>query len=81
MRGRIFLGKPYHWAILVALVVALYFTGGEKLHVIHFNRFILILLAVAAAIVAIVLRGTKADEQVTRDPIKFSDTEDTLAGD
>lgn len=79
--NKIFLGKPLHWALLIALTVLLYFAGGQKMHVTDFNLFIVIMLVIAAAIVAIVLRGTKADEQVTRDPIVLTESDDTIAGD
>jgi len=66
MRG-IFLGRWWHWAILLVGAGALYFAGTKKLHVVHFNDFILGLLAAVAIVVALLLAGTRPGEQVTRD--------------
>lgn len=65
--NRIFLGKWWHWAILVASVAALWLAGGERLHVVHFNAFILSVLVVTALAVAFLIAGTRPGEQVTRD--------------
>lgn len=63
----IFLGKWWHWGILAASVAALWFAGEERVHVIHFNAFILSVLAATAVIVAILIAKTRPGEQVTRD--------------
>jgi len=72
--SRFFLGKPWHWALLVACVGALWLAGHEKLHVVHFNAFVLSLLAATALVVAVIVAGTRPGEQVTRDPLE-RDTE------
>lgn len=66
---RIFLGRWWHWGILIASVAALWFAGEQRMHVIHFNAFILSLLAVTAIVVAILVVKTRPGEQVTRDPL------------
>ena len=48
--SRIFLGKWWHWGILVASVAALWVAGEKRMHVIHFNAFILSLLVVTAIV-------------------------------
>jgi len=68
--GRIFLGKPVHWALVAALIAGGWYLGHERLHVIWFNLFTLLLLAVATAVVLAVLLTTKPGEQVTRDPLE-----------
>jgi len=73
--SRIFLGKWWHWGILAASVAALWFAGHERVHVIHFNTFILSVLAATAIIVAILIAKTRPGEQVTRDRLE-SDAED-----
>jgi hypothetical protein len=65
--SRIFLGRWWHWGILVASVVVLWFAGEKRMHVIHFNTFILSLLGVTAIVVAILIARTRPGEQVTRD--------------
>jgi hypothetical protein len=67
---RIFLGKPLHWGLLAILIVGGWLMGHAKLHVIGFNLFTIILLAVSAAVVAVVLMTSKPDEQITRDPLE-----------
>jgi hypothetical protein len=67
---RIFLGKPLHWGLLVILIIGGWLMGNAKLHVIGFNLFTIILLAVSAAVVAVVLMTSKPDEQITRDPLE-----------
>ena len=65
--SRIFLGRWWHWGVLVASVAALWLAGGKRMHVIHFNAFILSLLVVTAIVVAFLVAGTRPGEQVTRD--------------
>lgn len=65
--SRIFLGKWWHWCLLVAGVVALWIAGENRMHVIHFNTFILSLLLMVAIVVAILVAGTRRGEQVTRE--------------
>lgn len=65
--SRIFLGKWWHWCLLVAGVVALWIAGEKRMHVIHFNTFILSLLLIVAIVVAFLVAGTRRGEQVTRD--------------
>ena len=36
--SRIFLGKWWHWGVLVGIVAALWLAGRERLHVIHPRR-------------------------------------------
>ena len=68
--SRLFLGKWWHWAIVVTCVGALWLAGHEKAHVVHFNGFILSLLAATAVVVAVIVAGTRPGEQVTRDPLE-----------
>ena len=65
--SRIFLGRWWHWGILVASVAALWLAGEKRMHVIHFNTFVLSLLAVTAIVIAILVARTRPGEQVTRD--------------
>ncbi len=68
--NQIFLGKWWHWGILIAGVVALWLAGEHRMHVIHFNTFILSLLGVTAIVVAILIFRTRPGEQITRDPLE-----------
>ncbi len=72
----IFLGKPWHWALLLAVSALLWRAGGAKLHVIHFNPFVLALLAGSLAVVLLVVHTTKPGEQVTREPLQDGDAEE-----
>ena len=69
--NRIFLGKWWHWAILVVSVAALWFAGDKRMHVIHFNTFILSLIAVTAVVIAFLVAKSRPGEQITRDPLEW----------
>ena len=84
--SRLFLGKWWHWAIVVAGAGALWLAGHEKAHVVHFNAFILALLAATAVVIAVIVAGTRPGEQVTRDPLQSGsglseDTADAASAD
>lgn len=69
MIGKIFLGKFWHWALLVAAAGLLWYCGSRRLHVIEFNWFvILMMLGTASAILAIVWFH-RDGERVTRDEL------------
>ena len=68
--SRIFLGRWWHWGILVVCVAALWLAGDKRMHVIHFNTFILCLLGVTALVTALLIARTRPGEQVTRDPLE-----------
>ena len=68
--GRIFLGKPLHWGLIVLLIAIGWVIGHERLHVIWFNLFTLILLVIAAVAVAVVLLTSRPKERITRDPLE-----------
>jgi hypothetical protein len=70
MMGRIFLGKPLHWGLIVLLIAIGWFIGDARLHVIWFNLFTVILLVISAVAVAVVLLTSKPGERITRDPLE-----------
>ena len=65
--SRIFLGRWWHWVILIASVAALWLAGERRMHVIHFNAFILSLFVATAIVVAFLIARTRPGEQVTRE--------------
>jgi hypothetical protein len=73
--SNLFLGKPLHWLLLVVITAVLWYAGELRLHITHFNAFILSILAVSAACVLIVLYGPGQGERVTRDEIVPDETE------
>ena len=68
--GRIFLGKWWHWCVIMVTVGLLWVAGSRRMHVIEFNTFIVLLFVFVAAVVLLLLAGTRPGEQVTRDEIK-----------
>lgn len=68
--NRIFLGKPLHWALIVAVIAIGWVLGDERMHVSAFNLFLILLLAITTAVVVAVLLTSKPGEQVTRDPLE-----------
>ena len=73
--NHIFLGKPLHWLVLVVISLGLWYAGDQREHVIHFNPFILSVLAIAVVCVLIVLYGPGRNERLTRDEIEPDETE------
>ena len=68
--GRIFIGKPLHWVLIVLLIAIGWVIGHERLHVIWFNLFTVILLVVSAVAVAVILLTSRPEERITRDPLE-----------
>lgn len=68
--GKVFLGRWWHWAILIVVCGLLWLAGNQRLHVIHFNAFISTLVVGTAIVVVVLLAGTRPGEQVTRDKIE-----------
>lgn len=69
MIGAIFLGKPWHWALLMVAASLLWLCGSKRLHVIEFNLFIIVmLLGVTASLFALVFFH-RDGERITRDPL------------
>lgn len=73
--SNLFLGKPVHWLLLIVICGALWYAGDLRLHLIHFDAFIVALLAISAGCVLFVLYGTKPGERITRDDIVPDETE------
>ena len=73
--SNLFLGKPLHWLLLVVICAGLWYAGDLRLHLIHFDAFIVALLAVSAVCVFIVLYGTKPGDRITRDDVVPDETE------
>jgi hypothetical protein len=71
----IFLGKPLHWLLLVVICAGLWYAGDLRLHLIHFDAFIVALLAVSTLCVLIVLHGGRQGERIMRDEIVPDETE------
>lgn len=65
----VFLGKPFHWLVVAVLIFGCWLAGRVRLHVTDFNLYVILLALGAVAALALVLRTTGADEQVTRDRI------------
>ncbi len=72
----IFLGKPWHWGLVVAVVALLWWAGISKAHVIQFNSFLVALVLISFAVVLLVLRTQKPGEQVTREPLRSDHDQD-----
>ena len=71
--SKIFLGRWWHWAILVVLCALLWFAGDSRMHVIHFNEFVASLLVGTCIILGIVLAATEPGERVTREVLELAD--------
>ena len=70
---QIFLGRPVHWLFILLIIGGGLALGLERLHVIHFNTFIITLLLATIALLALVLMTAKGPDPLTRDPIPEPD--------
>ena len=66
----VFLGKPFHWLILVIIVAVLAWLGIELVQTRNYKLFLLILVALVAGSVAAIMFTTRKGEQVTREPFE-----------
>ena len=69
MMDKLFLGKAWHWAVLVAAAALLWYCGSKRLHVIEFNWFIIAMLCGTAVAVFAIIRLHRDQEQVTREAL------------
>ncbi len=67
--SRIFLGRPVHWLIVLALAILGWIGGRSRLHVIEFNLFIVLTIVAVIVALIVVIATTRPGERVTRDPI------------
>ncbi len=67
--NQVFLGKWWHWGILLIIVGLMWLAGQQKMHVIHFNLFVSALIIGTLVGVVWIVRGTDPQHQVTRDVI------------
>jgi hypothetical protein len=65
----IFLGKAWHWGLLVLAFAALAVVGDSYLHTHAFNTFSFICLAIGLVAVAAVVLTHKPGDRVTREPL------------
>ena len=75
MIGKIFLGKAWHWALLILASGLFWFCGSKRLHVIEFNLFVMAMIVGTALAVAAIVWFHRPGEQVTRDILVASDDE------
>jgi len=72
MRG-IFLGKPFHWLVLMVVFGVLWWMGDGLLQTRNFTLFIFVLLGLAAGSVVAVRLTYRPGDRVTRDPFDEPD--------
>jgi uncharacterized membrane protein YfcA len=69
----LFLGKKLHWAVIVAVVAALYWLGSNQFHRVDYPAFLFAMLGISvAALIAVVLTSRRG-ERVTREPLEDDD--------
>lgn len=78
MIGSIFLGKPWHWALIAVATGLLWFCGSKRLHVIEFNTFVIAMLVGTALAVFAIIWFHRPGERITRDELVAHD--DDLTG-
>ena len=65
----IFLGRPIHWLIILALIALGWFGGLQRLHVTSFNLFAIVLIVIVVIALVVVILTSRPGETETRDPI------------
>ncbi len=68
----IFVGKPVHWLIWIAVALVFVALGPQHVHTKAFNLFAFAILGLAAGCVLWVRLTTATGEQVTRDAVDES---------
>jgi hypothetical protein len=68
--GRIFLGKPWHWALWLVIVAVMVGANKVHMHVRWFGSFVLLLLGVTALIVLSIVVTYRKGEPITREPFE-----------
>ena len=76
MISKIFLGKAWHWLLLIVASALFWFCGGQRLHVIEFNIFVSAMLLGTVATVGLIIALHRPGDQVTRDPLVESTPDD-----
>ncbi|WPZ35211.1 hypothetical protein T8K17_03495 [Thalassobaculum sp. OXR-137] len=66
----IFIGKPWHWGLLVVAFVLLGVVGEFYMHTYAFNTFSAICLAIGCVTVLAVVLTYKPGDRITREPIE-----------
>jgi Mn2+/Fe2+ NRAMP family transporter len=72
--NRVFLGRPLHWALWFAVIVVLTVLGKQSQHVRDFVPFLLAVLGLATAVVAVIVFTHRPGERVTREPLDDEDS-------
>jgi hypothetical protein len=62
-----------HWIIIFALVLLGWVGGSFRFHVSEFNPFIIVLIAIIVLTLILVLKSSRPDLRVTRDPVSDGD--------
>jgi len=76
----LFLGKWWHWLLLIIITLLLWQAGEIKLHVTYFNWFLMALLAGTVVSLLVLIYGTPSGEQITRDKLLENDDEQLMGG-
>ena len=77
--AEIFLGKPWHWALLVATGALFWLCGTARYHVIEFNLFVIGVVVGTAAVVFAVVYLHRPGDRITRDTLVADSTNEDAA--
>jgi len=66
--GRVFLGRPGHWAVLLLFAGMLWAMGARRMHVRDFGSFSMLLLALVTAALLALVRHYRPGDPITREP-------------
>ena len=77
--NKIFLGKAWHWLVLIASAGLLWFSGSQRLHVIEFNLFVIAMLCGTTVAIFAVICFHRPGDRVTRDALVAHEDEGSNA--
>lgn len=69
----LFHGPVRHWAMLAIVIGLLSWMGFDSLHVRHYDRFLVALIAISFGIVVFAVATYRKGEHVTREPFEDED--------
>ena len=81
MIGKVFLGKFWHWLLVIVVSALFWFCGTQRLHVIEFNVFVMAMIAGTTFVVGSIVLFHVPGEQITRDELVPADDDETNSSD
>jgi hypothetical protein len=73
--SKLFIGKPLHWLMIAAATGGMYWLGAWQFHRVNYTGFLLIVLGLAVACVALVMATYRRGDRITRETLEDETSE------